>query len=64
MKVGFPSQQMQTPVQVCRWLPWTVRNYKLDELTDVPTLRSNVAYLFRKGAHIEDPKVGIAAQSP
>ena len=45
------------PPQVCRWVPWTVRNYKLEELTDVPTLRSNLAFMFRQSAHLKDPRV-------
>lgn len=38
-------------------MPWTVRNYKLDELTTVTALRSNLALMFREYANIKDPRV-------
>ena len=38
-------------------MPWTVRNYKLEELTDIPTLRSNLAFMFRQSAQLKDPRV-------
>ena len=43
--------------QCCRLLPWTVRNYKLDEVSSVGELRRNVGLLFRQHAHITDPRV-------
>ena len=43
--------------QVSRLLPWTMKNYKLDEITTLADLRKNVALLFRQNAHIRDPKV-------
>lgn len=38
-------------------MPWTVRNYKLDELTTATALRSNLALMFREYAHIKDTRV-------
>ncbi|CAL8470317.1 g9859 [Coccomyxa elongata] len=43
--------------EVSRLLPWTMKNYKLDEITTLADLRKNVALLFRQNAHIKDPKV-------
>ena len=45
------------PTQVCRCLPWITRPYKLDELSDVPTLRTNVAKLFRQHETVVTPEV-------
>jgi len=42
---------------VCRWVPWTIRNYKLDELTSANALRSNLSFMFKQYAHIKNPKV-------
>ena len=44
-------------MQVCRWIPWTVNNYKLDELTSAKELRSNLSLLFKQNAHIKNPRV-------
>ena len=33
--------------QVCRFVPWAVKNYRLDELTTPAELRSHIAALFR-----------------
>lgn len=41
--------------QVCRCLPWVVDNYRLDELTTVPELRSNLAAMFRKYTDVQVP---------
>jgi len=43
--------------EVCRWVPWTIKNYKLDELTSAPALRSNLSFMFKQYAHIKNPKV-------
>lgn len=44
-------------MQVCRWVPWTIRNYKLDELTNAHALRGNLSFMFKQYAHIKNPKV-------
>ena len=44
-------------IQVCRLLPWTVNNYKLNELITVKELRSNVHALFRQNCHVTNPGV-------
>lgn len=43
--------------EVCRILPWTVSNYKLDELITVRDLRRNVAEQFQKHAKVTNPQV-------
>lgn len=46
--------------QVCRFVPWAVKNYRLDELTTPAELRSHIAAHFRaRGAEIKgaDPRV-------
>ncbi|KAK9825055.1 hypothetical protein WJX74_004669 [Apatococcus lobatus] len=43
--------------EVCRLLPWTVNNYKLNELITVKELRSNVHALFRQNSHVTNPGV-------
>ncbi|KAK9868478.1 hypothetical protein WJX84_011878 [Apatococcus fuscideae] len=43
--------------EVCRLLPWTVNNYKLNELITVKELRSNVHALFKQNAHVTNPGV-------
>eukprot|EP00884_Botryococcus_braunii_P003017 jgi/Botrbrau1/12716/Bobra.67_1s0079.1 len=43
--------------EVCRLMPWTVNNYRLEELTNPAQLRRNVAQLFRKYQTVKDPKV-------
>lgn len=43
--------------QVCRCLPWVVRNYHLEELTSVHQLRRNVASMFRKYSDVSSPEV-------
>ena len=44
-------------MQVSRLLPWTIKNYKLDEIVTLADLRRNVSLLFRQHAHVTDPKV-------
>ena len=46
-------------LQVVRCLPWVVNNYKLDEVTTVPELRSNVAKLFKLHAKMQNPAVRL-----
>ena len=46
-------------MQVVRCLPWVVNNYKLDEVTTVPQLRSNVAKLFKLHASMQNPAVSV-----
>jgi len=41
--------------EVARCLPWVLTNYKLDEITTVKQLRSNVAKLFKQHAHLRNP---------
>lgn len=48
-------------LQVCRILPWTVSNYKLDELITVRDLRRNVAEQFQKHAKVTSPQVSARA---
>ncbi len=48
-------------LQVCRILPWTVSNYKLDELITVRDLRRNVAEQFQKHAKVTNPQVSTWA---
>ncbi|EIE26072.1 hypothetical protein COCSUDRAFT_40238 [Coccomyxa subellipsoidea C-169] len=43
--------------EVSRLLPWTMKNYNLDEITTLSELRKNVSLLFRQNEHITDPKV-------
>ncbi|KAK9804497.1 hypothetical protein WJX73_010814 [Symbiochloris irregularis] len=43
--------------EVCRILPWTMQNYKLDELTTLSALRRNVSLFFRQHAHVTEPRV-------
>lgn len=44
-------------LQVCRILPWTVSNYKLDELITVRELRRNIAEQFQQHAKVTSPQV-------
>lgn len=44
-------------MQVSRLLPWTMKNYNLDEITTLAELRKNVALLFRQNSQVTDPKV-------
>lgn len=44
-------------MQVSRLLPWTIKNYKLDEIVTLGDLRRNVSLLFRQHANVTDPKV-------
>ena len=55
----FESEACSTilPSQVCRWIPWTINNYKLDELTTAQELRSNLSFMFKQQAHIKNPRV-------
>jgi hypothetical protein len=46
-------------VQVSRLLPWTIKNYKLDEIVTLGELRRNVSLLFRQHANVTDPKVRL-----
>ncbi len=55
---------MHIGTQVSRLLPWTMKNYKLDEITTLADLRKNVALLFRQNAHIKDPKVETTEHTP
>ncbi len=48
-------------LQVCRILPWTVSNYKLDELITVRDLRRNVAEQFQKHSKVTNPQVSTRA---
>ena len=43
--------------QVCRFVPWTVKNYRLEELTTPTELRANVASLFKARDAVADPRV-------
>ncbi|CAL5218776.1 g495 [Coccomyxa viridis] len=43
--------------EVSRLLPWTIKNYKLDEIVTLGELRRNVSLLFRQHANVTDPKV-------
>lgn len=52
---------LPTLMQVCRLLPWTVNNYKLNELITVKELRSNVHALFKQNAHVTNPGVRLQA---
>ena len=51
-----PADEL-TMAQVCRLLPWTVDNYKLNELITVRELRSNVHALFRQNSQVTNPGV-------
>lgn len=46
-------------IQVSRLLPWTIKNYKLDEIVTLGELRRNVSLLFRQHANVTDPKVRL-----
>ena len=48
---------MLRALQVARTLPWVVKTYKLDELTSVGELRSNIAKLFRQHEGVRDERV-------
>ena len=50
------SNSLITGMQVCRWVPWTIKNYKMEELTTADALRSNLSFMFREFAHVKDPK--------
>lgn len=54
---SWPLINSLVAVQVCRILPWTVNNYKLDELVTVPELRRNIAQQFQKHSHVTSPQV-------
>lgn len=47
------SPVVSSSLQVCRCLPWVLKNYRLEELTTVYELRRNVASLFKKYASVE-----------
>lgn len=47
----------RVPAKVCRWIPWTINNYKLDELTNAQEFRSNLSLMFKQNAHIKNPRV-------
>lgn len=40
--------------QVARQVPWVVRSFQLSEVTDVPTLRSQMKEEFRKNRHVQN----------
>ena len=58
---ALPQPPLSPPLQVCRFVPWAVKNYRLDELTTPAELRSHIAALFRaRGASLgpgADPRV-------
>lgn len=43
--------------EVARCVPTVVKQYKLEELTSVPELRSNLAVMFRKYSDVRSPQV-------
>ena len=43
--------------QVCRELPWVVRNYQLQDVTNVAGLRKVVAGEFRKNVQVTDKQM-------
>lgn len=43
--------------EICRCLPWVVKNYKLDELLTVPQLRRNISNMIRENADVQTPDV-------
>jgi len=45
--------------QVCRFVPWTVKNYRLEELTTPTELRANVASLFKARDAVADRIAGL-----
>ena len=53
------SRMLSSAMQVVRCLPWVVNNYKLDEVTTVPQMRSNVAKLFKLHASMQNPAVSV-----
>ena len=43
--------------QICRFVPWAVKNYRLEDMTTPAELRGNVAALFKARPPIADPRV-------
>ncbi|KAK9808972.1 hypothetical protein WJX72_007200 [[Myrmecia] bisecta] len=65
-KLATPVSKLELPTSVktkdffrecMRVLPWAVKNYKLEELTSVPELRSTISALFKQHSSIENPQV-------
>jgi len=55
-----PLNLLSSHHQVCRFVPWAVKNYRLDELTTPAELRSHIAAAFRArgpGLAGADPRV-------
>lgn len=57
-RTPHPHPPLPLPThKVCRFVPWIVKNYRLDELTTSSELRANVAALFKQRGAIGDPRV-------
>lgn len=51
------ADRSSTSLQIARTLPWVLSNYKLEEITTVRELRSNVARLFKLHSHMKNEGV-------
>ena len=55
-----PSLPLPPPTndkQICRFVPWAVKNYRLEDMTTPAELRRNVAALFKARPPVADPRV-------
>ena len=54
---ALPQPPLSPPLQVCRFVPWAVKNYRLEDMTTPAELRRNVAALFKARPPVADPRV-------
>jgi hypothetical protein len=52
-----PPPPPKNDKQICRFVPWAVKNYRLEDMTTPAELRRNVAALFKARPPIADPRV-------
>ena len=61
---SFPLSRPSLPLpppkhakQLCRFGPWAVKNYRLEDMTTPAEIRRNVAALFKARPPVADPRV-------
>ena len=52
-----PPPPPKNDKQICRFVPWAVKNYRLEDMTTPAELRRNVAALFKARPPVADPRV-------
>lgn len=54
---SLPPPPPKNDKQICRFVPWAVKNYRLEDMTTPAELRRNVAALFKARPPVADPRV-------